>query len=209
MCLTHEIVPITMYMIYSVRAGIMGKREEIIEATKALLWEKGYEATSPRDIQAMSNAGQGSFYHHFASKQELARVAIEEVVRERIGDFEEAMLLGGRLKDRVLTFMAQNDQPLQGCRVGRLVWDSAIQEEELRLPLDWYFRHLEERLIEIMKAEQATRKVKLNMPAAQIALVIMSVIQGSFAVSRAMKRSRAEDARAALLAFLDVAITDR
>lgn len=81
----------------------MGKREEIIEATKALLWEKRYEATSPRDIQVKNNAGQGSFYHHFPSKQALARVAIEEVVDERIADLEDAMALDVRFKERLST----------------------------------------------------------------------------------------------------------
>ncbi len=184
----------------------MGKREEIIEATKALLWEKGYEATSPRDIQAKSHAGQGSFYHHFVSKQALASVAIQAVVDERIGDFENAMALGIPFKERLFIFIEQNRQPMLGCRVGRLVWDSAIQEEELRLPLAQYFIHLERRLTEILEGEQAASKARLGMPANQIALMIICVIQGSFAVNRALKRTRALDAWVALSAFLDFAI---
>ncbi|ALL68349.1 transcriptional regulator, TetR family [Paraburkholderia caribensis MBA4] len=186
----------------------MGKREEIIEATKALLWEKGYEATSPRDIQAKSNAGQGSFYHHFHSKQALAQVAIQEVVDERISDFETAMSLDATFKTRLSTYIAQNTQPLLGCRVGRLVWDSAIQEEELRKPLDQYFRHLETRLVEILEKEAANGRTRLLVPASQIALMILAVVQGSFAISRAMKTPRADDARSALVAFLDLAIVD-
>jgi AcrR family transcriptional regulator len=133
----------------------MSKREDIIDATKSLLWEKGYEATSPADIQARSNAGQGSFYHHFPSKQALARVAIEEIVTERLADFEKAMALNKRFRERVSIYLAQNVQPLLGCRVGRLIWDAAIDEEELRQPLARYFRHLESRLTEILNAERA------------------------------------------------------
>ncbi len=44
------------------------KRTALIEATKALLWERGYEATSPRDMLHRSGAGQGSLYHHFSGK---------------------------------------------------------------------------------------------------------------------------------------------
>jgi hypothetical protein len=32
------------------------KRDQLVEATKELLWEMGYEAMSPRDIQARSAA---------------------------------------------------------------------------------------------------------------------------------------------------------
>jgi AcrR family transcriptional regulator len=184
----------------------MGKREDIIEATKALLWQKGYEATSPHDIQARSQAGQGSFYHHFTSKQALARVAIQEVVAERIADFENALALPKPFKERLSLYILQNQQPLLGCKVGRLVWDAAVEEEELRAPLEQYFRHLELRLTGILETEQAAGKLALTMSAAQIALVVISVIQGSFTVSRAMKVSRAEDARAALLAFLNIAV---
>ncbi|TDY51445.1 TetR family transcriptional regulator [Paraburkholderia rhizosphaerae] len=187
----------------------MGRREDIIEATKDLLWEKGYEATSPRDIQAKSKAGQGSFYHHFTSKQALAREAIVEVVEERIADFEEAMSRQGRFKDRLLAYFEQNTRPLSGCRVGRLVWDAAIQDDELRQPLSHYFGHIETRLQEILKGEQSAGSFRLKLPAAHIALTIVTVVQGSFAVSRAMNRSRAHDARTALLACLDLAIIER
>jgi len=187
----------------------VGKREDIIEATKALLWENGYEATSPRDIQEKSHAGQGSFYHHFPSKQALALVAIQEVVDERIADFEKAMALNVSFRQRLSTYVAQNRRPLLGCRVGRLVWDSAARDETLRLPLEQYFGHLEARLVSILEDDAANGKVTLKMPAHQIALVILSVVQGSFTVSRAMKRSRAGDARSALLAFLDIVIVDR
>ena len=39
------------------------KRDQPTEATKELLWEVGYEAMSPRDIQARSAAKPGSLYH--------------------------------------------------------------------------------------------------------------------------------------------------
>ncbi|MDR5644424.1 TetR/AcrR family transcriptional regulator [Burkholderia cenocepacia] len=180
----------------------MSKREDIIEAAKALLWEKGYEATSPRDIQARSDAGQGSFYHHFPSKQELARVAIEEIVQERIDDFESAMNASGGFAERLLRYVAQNQQPMLGCRVGRLVWDSAVTEEELRAPLERYFSHLERRLIEILDGEQKDGRLRLAVPARQLALIILATVQGSFAISRAMGRSRADDTQAALRKLL-------
>ena len=40
------------------------KRDQLVEATKELLWEVGYQAMSPRDIQARSATKPGSLYHH-------------------------------------------------------------------------------------------------------------------------------------------------
>jgi TetR/AcrR family transcriptional regulator, transcriptional repressor for nem operon len=181
-------------------------RDDILEATKTLLWQKGYEATSPRDILAMSQAGQGSLYHHFPSKQKLACVAIQEIVDERIAEFDQIMSARGSFKHRVMEFISRNDQPLRGCRVGRLVWDAAVEEDELRKPLEQYFRHVEGRLASMLDTEQALGHLKLTLRSTQIALIIVSVVQGSFAVSRAMHASRADDARDALSAFLDLAV---
>ena len=55
------------------------KRDQLVEA---LLWEVGYEAMSPRDIQAPSAAKPGSLDHHFASKLAIAEVALGKVAAE-------------------------------------------------------------------------------------------------------------------------------
>ncbi|BBU30325.1 TetR family transcriptional regulator [Burkholderia sp. THE68] len=186
----------------------MGKKEQIIEAAKALLWEKGYEATSPREIQERSHSGQGSFYHHFPSKVALAQLVIEEVVNERIQEFEDAIHVAGSFRTGLATYIEQNTEPLLGCRVGRLVWDSAIQEEALRAPLARYFQHLERRIVEVLNEQERLGQLTLNLPADQISLMVLSAIQGSFAISRAMQISRAGDARASLMSFLELAISD-
>ncbi|UUZ83961.1 TetR/AcrR family transcriptional regulator [Paenibacillus sp. P26] len=60
----------------------MSARDKLVAATKALLWEHGYDAVSPREIQEQSGVGQGSFYHHFRSKEGLAAHALGEVSAE-------------------------------------------------------------------------------------------------------------------------------
>jgi AcrR family transcriptional regulator len=64
------------------------KRDQLVEATKELLWEVGYEAMSPRDIQARSAAKPGSLYHHFPSELAIAEVALGEVAAEEIARLE-------------------------------------------------------------------------------------------------------------------------
>jgi hypothetical protein len=93
-----------------------------------------------------------------------------------------------------------------GCRIGRLVWDAAIESDELREPMNRYFKHLEKRLIAILKAEQADGHIRLKMPAEQISLLIIASVQGGFAVSRAMKTSRTSDLRVALKSLLALAL---
>ncbi len=187
----------------------MGKRKDILEATKSLFWENGYEATSPRDILDLSKAGQGSFYHHFGSKKDLAVAAMEEVAEDRIRIFDTAFASPGTVKERLRLYLAQRKHPLVGCRIGRMVWDSAIKDERLRAPLEKYFRHVQQRLIEELEQAVARKELQLLLPPTQLALLIIVALQGSFTVSRALQSSCMEDTVAGLQQMLDVTILER
>jgi len=46
----------------------MKAKGELVKAAKKLMWERGYEAVSPRDLLEESGAGQGSLYHPLQGK---------------------------------------------------------------------------------------------------------------------------------------------
>ena len=72
---------------YGCHPGIVARvddaRTRLIESTQELLWERGYTGTSPKAIQALAGVGQGSMYHHFEGKADLARAAIRATARRR------------------------------------------------------------------------------------------------------------------------------
>ncbi|PZS08358.1 MAG: TetR family transcriptional regulator, partial [Acidimicrobiales bacterium] len=70
-----------------------GAREKLIDATRTLLWDRGYAATSPRAILEHSGAGQGSMYHHFTGKEALAATALQ-VTAEHLVARGEVLLAG-------------------------------------------------------------------------------------------------------------------
>ena len=56
-------------------------RESICAAARRLFAQKGYEATTMRDIVAGSGMSKGAIYHHFRSKQEVLRSVVEDECR--------------------------------------------------------------------------------------------------------------------------------
>lgn len=186
----------------------MTKRDDILAATKELFWLRGYEATSPRDIQSLSGAGQGSFYHHFHSKRELAYEAICEVVDERLREFEQDLSGPGTIRERIDRFLGQPRDALRGCRIGRMVWDAAVEDTKIREPLHRYFRHVEERLTAELKGAAEQRQVKLMLSAEQVALLIIVALQGGFTVSRATRSGRMDDLMASLRSLLNVVMVE-
>ena len=111
------------------------KRDQLVQATKELLWEAGYEAMSPRDIQARSAAKPGSLYHHFPSKLAIAEVALGEAAAEEIARLEEVFSADSPPLEAVRRYLLLKRDAFRGCRLGRLVHEASIEYEELRRPV--------------------------------------------------------------------------
>jgi len=163
------------------------KYDDLIDAAKTLLWEKGFDATSPKAIQALGKAGQGSFYHHFKSKKDLAAKAMEAVADERIAAFEKLFGDSGPVLERIERVLLEPRDKLKGCRIGRMVWDSAIAQAELKQPIERYFRHVEGRILEALKQASAAGEINGHAPPEQIAAVVLAAIQGALTLGRAMQ----------------------
>lgn len=57
-------------------------RESILEASRALLRERGWSAINMRSVAAGCGVAVGSLYNYFASKSELVMATVESVWRE-------------------------------------------------------------------------------------------------------------------------------
>jgi AcrR family transcriptional regulator len=60
----------------------MRTRQKLIDAAHRIIGRKGVEATTINDITEEADVGLGSFYNHFASKEELVRVVFADRVEE-------------------------------------------------------------------------------------------------------------------------------
>ena len=75
-------------------------RDDVIEKAKNLYWEKGYHATSMRNLQDVVDMRPGSIYAAFGSKENLFKEALNryaEVGAENLADClaQETTVLGG------------------------------------------------------------------------------------------------------------------
>jgi TetR/AcrR family transcriptional regulator, transcriptional repressor for nem operon len=57
-------------------------RTKILDAAQALVLDQGFAGTSVDDVIAAAETTKGGFFHHFPSKQELARALVERYVAE-------------------------------------------------------------------------------------------------------------------------------
>lgn len=167
-------------------------RDAIVKAAKALLWERGYESTSPRLILDRSGAGQGSFYHHFRSKQQLAATALDEVCTELTEIAERLLGTAQPALERLRAFLLHERNGLDGCRLGRLANEQTVlATPELQAPLLRYFTHVDALIQAAVVEAQHNGALRADLDADEVSATIMATIQGGFLLSRATRDSAA------------------
>jgi len=182
-------VPTSMY------SDVMSTPERLIEATRELLWERGYVGTSPKAIQQQAGAGQGSMYHHFAGKPELALAAIRRTAEEMRASAEAVLGGDGTAYERISAYLLRERDVLRGCPVGRLTMDpEVIASPELRAPVDETLDWLRGRLAGIVQEGRERGELSAALVPAEIAATIVATVQGGYVLARASGSTSAFDA---------------
>jgi AcrR family transcriptional regulator len=161
-------------------------QERLVETAQELLWERGYVGTSPKAIQQRSGVGQGSMYHHFAGKSELALAAVRRNAEEVRAEAEAQLSGPGTAVDRIAAYLRRERDVLRGCRVGRLAHDPDIVAiESLREPLEEMFAWLQGRLEEVLAEGRAQGELRADLDVEATAATIAAVVQGGYVLARA------------------------
>ncbi|RSM55402.1 TetR family transcriptional regulator [Amycolatopsis sp. WAC 01376] len=162
------------------------KRERLIESTRELLWERGYVGTSPKAIQERSGAGQGSMYHHFQGKSDLALAAIGRSAEDLRARAEAEFSGPGTVVERITVYLRRERDVLKGCPVGRLAQDPDVMADaDLRKPVEEFFGWLTGRLAELLDEGRAAGDLDAKLDPLATATVLVAVLQGGYILARA------------------------
>lgn len=163
----------------------MDTAERLIESTQRLLWERGYVGTSPKAIQQLAGAGQGSMYHHFAGKPDLALQAIRRSAEQLCAQAEERFCEPGTAYERIAAYMLREREVLRGCRVGSLAHDpEVVASPALRQPLRETFAYLRRRIEELLREGLDRGEFVEGMVPADVAAALVAVVQGAYVLAR-------------------------
>jgi len=164
----------------------MGTRDQLIDSSRELLWERGYVGTSPKAIQQRAGAGQGSMYHHFTGKADLALAAIRRNAAEVRADAEAVFAGPGTAPERIERYLRRERDVLRGCRVGRLAHDpDIVADAALRQPVEETFGWLRGRLAAVLAEGQSRGELAAGFDPVAVAATVAAVVQGGYALARA------------------------
>ncbi|MFI7290494.1 TetR/AcrR family transcriptional regulator [Streptomyces anulatus] len=164
----------------------MSTPDRLIEATQELLWERGYVGTSPKAIQQLAGAGQGSMYHHFSGKPELALAAVTRTAEELRRTAERLLDGPGSAYERIAAYLLRERDVLRGCPMGRLTMDpDVIADDALRAPVDATFDWLRGRIAEVVQEGVDGGDFTPGTDPEAVAAAVVATVQGGYVLARA------------------------
>lgn len=90
-----------MKKLKSLHSGTADLRQRIIQNALSCFIENGYSTTSISDICQKSDISVGSLYHHFKSKEQLARAIYIEGIKKYQLDFIEELNISSTARDGI------------------------------------------------------------------------------------------------------------
>ncbi|RXW33469.1 TetR/AcrR family transcriptional regulator [Propioniciclava flava] len=163
----------------------MGTRERLVQTMSDLLWERGYADTSPREVRERSGVGQGSQYHHFASKRDLALAALRHNVDDVLPAADSLSGPGSPLA-RIEAYLLRPRDALRGCKVGRMTQDPQVREDpELLAVVSSAFTAMHTQWAHALTEAVTAGELRSDIDPEQVAHTLMAVLQGGYVLAMA------------------------
>jgi TetR/AcrR family transcriptional repressor of nem operon len=165
-------------------------RDRLVEAARTLFWKHGYASTGIAQILKAADAGSGSLYYFFPTKEDLLLAVLEwyqenlwpqvvQPVFDRVSDPIERIF--GVLDGYRRGLLATNYQ--HGCPIGNLALELADSHPAARQLLAVNFTGWR-KAIEQCLAE-AVLKLPDSLDREQLALFVLTTMEGAVMLARA------------------------
>jgi len=189
-------------------------RDRLIEAARTLFWTHGYASTGIAQILKEADAGSGSLYYFFPTKEDLLLAVLEwyqdnlypavvQPVFDRVSDPIERIfgILDGYRKGLLATDFHR------GCPIGNLALELADSHPAARELLALNFSGWR-KVIETCLAEAADR-LPGSLDREQLALFVLTTMEGAVMLARSYRNIEPYDAAVTQLRdYLDRLLRD-
>src|ERR1700688_3422764 len=167
-------------------------RQEIIRKAAPIFNQKGYDGAALSDLMRATGLEKGGIYRHFESKQELAGEAFDHAWKLAMdARFEGTQKIPNtvdRLKQIVRNFRDRTGIVPGGCPLLNTAVDSDDGNPQLRAKARQALSSWLDRLQVIAEEGKRRGEVRSNVDSAELSMLIVSTLEGSFMIRRLQKK---------------------
>lgn len=159
-------------------------RQEALERALKLFWQKGFHATSLKDIEEALDMRPGSIYAAFGSKDGLFQEALDYYARlgltelERILSHHESPLLGLAAYVRQLGGIRDKDLPSQACMLVKSLLELGDREQAALQKVEMLLAGMETRFIDCFSAAQQLGELDNELDATRLGRRLQAEVMG-------------------------------
>jgi len=173
------------------------KADFLLDKGMALLWSKGYNATSVNDIVKAADVPKGSFYFYFKSKEDFVVKALEKYFTLMFEPAKEVLLNKSvSPKQRLLNFyefrisMLKNELDCKmGCMGCNLANEMAEHNEAIRNVIASKSKMVKDYITEVVEEAQDYGEISKQASASDIATFIEDAGKGAMITMKEMNSS--------------------
>lgn len=163
-------------------------REKLIIAMADLLLEKGLANTSPKDILKWSGVGQGSLYHHFNGKEDLALYAITYNVEQLISINSSVLNTDTNAYNKLSNLLLKPRNIQRGCLVGQMARDRSIMTNpHLAAEVTRGFLTMKQTLENIIRMGISDGSISNILAPLEAVTLIISTLQGAYVSAKGLQ----------------------
>lgn len=172
-------------------------RTAVLDAAQELILERGFAGTRVDDVLERAGTTKGGFFHHFASKRDLAHALMERFVELDLEQLESTWSRADELtrdpRERLLVFVGLYRElfvdlvePFPGCLMGSYVAEAGLFDDATLAMVEGDMRTWRARLLGRLEEVAALHPPRVDVDLESLADMFTVVIEGAFIVSRVM-----------------------
>jgi TetR/AcrR family transcriptional repressor of nem operon len=172
-------------------------RERILDAAQVLMLERGYAGMTVDHVLERVGITKGAFFHHFKTKDDLARSLLERFAENDVRIYEETRAQAEKLSDdplqQILIFVrlfedmfANLEEPYPGCLFASYLYELQLFGGDTRQIIRDSFARWRTLLQEKFDAIIHRYPPQNDVSAAALADAFTVVLEGAFITGKAM-----------------------
>jgi TetR/AcrR family transcriptional regulator, transcriptional repressor for nem operon len=168
-------------------------KRRLLDVGLATLLERGYNATGIQDLLVATSVPKGSFYHHFASKEDFALQVVDRYLADVHGLLEQSLSDSERAPlERVRSFFERlmalyASQGYLGSLIGLLGQELAAVNTAFRRRMEGAYDGLARRLAEALDEARRRGDLPAEVDPIQSANLLLDCWEGAAARSRLLR----------------------